>query len=348
MKKKKDKGIDIGESIHINSKSKSSVVKIINYSSSSFSEKTVTGFNNIFPLKKNSGITWINVIGTPTHAALNKIGKKFKIHHLTQEDIANTNQRPKIENYDDYLFLILKMMYYDEEKNEVSTEQISIVLGTNFVLSFQEKRGDVFESIIERIKNKQGRLRRMRPDYLLYTLTDIIVDNYAVVLEKVEDLLGETETEVLEHPTPKTMNRIHKLEREILFLRKSVWPLREVLSNLQRLETKFVKANTRIYFNDVSDHTLQVNDTIETFSSMVAGMLDMYLSSVNNRMNEIMTVLTVIGTIFIPLTFITGVYGMNFRFMPELYWRYGYLVILLIMFGLGLTMYFVFKHKKWI
>jgi len=346
--KKKPKDIGLGKSIHIEAIPEKVAIKIIEYNKARVREKKVAKIEECFSFKKKASISWINIIGSPSREVLDKIGRQFKIHHLTLEDITNFNQRPKIENHANYIFMILKMVYYDEAEKKISTEQMSIVLGSNFVISFQEKEDDAFASVPDRINNAKSRIRQLGSDYLTHVLIDIVVDNYLGVLEKVEEILDETETEVVENPTPKTMNIIHKLEREILFLRKSVWPLRGVLSNLQRIESKFIKKATEIYLNDVYDHTLQVNDTIETFSSMVSGMLDVYLSSVNNRMNEIMKVLTIIATIFIPLTFVTGLYGMNFRYMPEIYWKFGYPLVLLIMLGIGLTMLLLFKRNKWI
>lgn len=231
------------------------------------------------------------------------------------EDILNTEQRPKIEDFDDHIFIVSKMLYCKE--SEIDSEQISMILGPNYVLTFQEKEGDVFDPVRKRIKESKGKIRKMGSDYLAYALIDAIVDNYFLVLERMGETIESLEEELLEDPTPETLNTIHSLKRELIFLRKSVWPLREVINTVYKGESKLISDTTQIYLRDVYDHTIQVIDTIETFRDMVSGMLDVYLSSVSNRMNEVMKVLTTIATIFIPLTFIAGVYGMNFQYMPS-------------------------------
>jgi magnesium transporter len=227
-------------------------------------------------------------------------------------------------------------------------EQISLILGPNFVFSFQEKEGDVFDPIRERIRNGKGRIRKMGTDYLMYALLDSIVDNYFIILEKLGEKIELLEEKLVTRPTPDTLSTIHQLKREMIFLRKAVWPLREVISGLERNDSSMIKESTRIYLRDVYDHTIQTIDTIETFRDMVSGMLDIYLSSVSNRLNSVMKVLTIIATIFMPLTFLAGIYGMNFKYMPELEWRWSYPVIWLIMAGIGFFMLLYFRKKKWL
>jgi magnesium transporter len=247
-----------------------------------------------------------------------------------------------------YLFVILKMLFYDKETREIKPEQVSLILGSNFVITFQEREGDVFNPVRDRIRRGKGRIRKMNADYLAYALIDTIVDHYFVVLEKLGELVEELEEELVANPTTETLQAIHTVKIELIFLRRSVWPLREAVSSLERGESILIHESTNLYLRDVYDHTIQVIDTIETFRDMVSGMLDVYLSSVSNKMNEVMKVLTIIATIFIPLTFIAGIYGMNFKYIPELEWHWGYAAALIFMGLIALVMVMYFKNKKWL
>jgi len=260
----------------------------------------------------------------------------------------NTGQRPKMEDFGDYLFIVLKMLHYDEEEDETKTEQVSLILSSKFVISFQENEGDVFDSVRDRIRSDRGRIRKMGVDYLAYSLIDAIVDNYFMVLEKIGEKIEDIEDEMVKNPTPEVLHTIHRLKRELIFLRKSVWPLREVISRLERWESPLIDKSIDIYLRDVYDHTIQVIDALETFRDMLSGMLDIYLSSVSNRMNEVMKVLTIIATIFIPLTLVAGIYGMNFKYMPELDWFWGYPMVYMIMLAIGVVMLIYFRKKKWL
>jgi magnesium transporter len=253
-----------------------------------------------------------------------------------------------MEDLEEYLFGVLKMLYYDEKEDEVRAEQVSFVLGTNSVITFQERQGDVFKPVRERIRKDKGLVRKRGADYLTYALIDAVVDHYFLILERFGETLEEIEGKVVTAPTPETLQTIHSMKREMIFLRKSVWPLREVISALERGESALIKKKTHIYLRDVYDHTIQVIDTVESFRDMVSGMLDTYLSSISNRMNEVMKVLTIFASIFIPLTFIAGIYGMNFQYMPELVWRGGYFIILSIMGAVGISMLAYFRRKKWL
>ena len=241
------------------------------------------------------------------------------------------------------------MLYYDDRNGQIEAEQISLILGQNFVLSFQEgKEGDVFGPLRERLRGGKGRIRKMRTDYLAYSLIDAIVDHYFIILERLGERVEFLEEELVTEPTTKTLKEIHNLKREMIFLRKAVWPLREVISGLERGESSLIQQNTQIYFRDVYDHTIQVIDNIETFRDTVSGMLDIYLSSVSNRLNTVMKVLTIIATIFMPLTFLAGIYGMNFKYMPELEWRWGYPFVWMVMIAIGIVMLIYFRKKKWL
>jgi magnesium transporter len=318
-------GLPPGTLVHIGEKKTADVmISIIDYDEHQFEKSQVKTVEECLPFKEKPTVTWFDVNGIHEVEIIEKIGKAFNLHPLLLEDILNTEQRPKVEDFDDYLFLVLKMIFYDEVKNEIHTEQVSLVLGSNFVLSFQEAEGDVFNPVRERIKDGKGRIRKMNSAYLAYSLIDAIVDNYFVTLEKLGEDVEELQEELLTQPGPETLDMIHTLKREMIYLRKSVWPLREAISSLHRGESPLITENVAVYLRDVYDHTIQIIDAIETFRDMLSGMLDIYLSSLSNKMNEVMKVLTIIATIFIPLTFIAGIYGMNFKYMPELEWRWGY------------------------
>ncbi|MBU1905764.1 MAG: magnesium/cobalt transporter CorA, partial [Candidatus Omnitrophica bacterium] len=254
---------------------------------------------------------------------------------------------PKMEDFGSYIYMVMKMLSYNQAEAEVEIEQVSMILGNNFLISFQEKEGDVFDSIRERIRTAKGRIRKSGVDYLVYTLIDAVIDNYFLILEKIGEKIEVLEEELINTPTQETMRNIHSLKREMIFLRKSVWPMRELINGLQKSESSVIKKSTGIFLRDVYDHTIQVIDTVESLRDMASGMLDIYLSSISNRMNEVMKVLTIFAAIFIPLTFIAGVYGMNFKFMPELEWKYGYFVALSLMAAVGITLVLFFKRKKW-
>jgi magnesium transporter len=342
-------GLPPGTLVHVGEKKAGKVrITIIDYDESHVEEKEAKRIEECFPFTDKPTVTWININGLHQLDIIEKIGEHFNVHPLVLEDIVNTGQRPKIEDFIDYIFVTLKMLRYSDKEKKTKAEQVSLILGSNFVISFQENDGDVFDPIRQRIKADKGRIRKMGADYLAYALMDAIVDNYFTILEKLGDRIEDFEEELVVNPKPETLQAIHHLKREMIFLRKSVWPLREVINRLERWESSLINKSTSIYFRDVYDHTIQVIDSVETFRDMLSGMLDIYLSSVSNRMNEVMKLLTIIATIFIPLTFIAGVYGMNFRFMPELEMSIGYPVVLLVMLFIGILMFAYFRKKKWL
>ena len=324
------------------------IITVFDYNSERYDEKELKSIDECFPYKDTPTVTWINIDGLHQVEIMEKIGIHFGFHPLIMEDILNTRQRPKMDDLEDYVYVVLKMLSYKEEDNVIDAEQISIILGQNFVISFQEKEGDVFEPIRERIRKNKGRIRKMGADYLAYALLDSVVDNYFTILEKLWERIEFLEEELVENPSTQTLQEIYELKREMIFLRKSIWPLREVISELERGESSLIKESTGIYLRDVYDHTIQVIDTVETFRDMLSGILDVYLSSISNRMNEVMKVLTIIATIFIPLTFLAGVYGMNFRYMPELEWHQGYFAVLFLMVIIFIVMVIYFRKKKWL
>jgi magnesium transporter len=301
-----------------------------------------------FPFRDTLSVTWLDVDGTHDIETIRKLGECYGLHPLVQEDILNTDQRPKLEDYGDYLYIVLKMLSHDERSGEIRSEQVSLILGRSFVISFQEgKEGDVFGPIRERIRSGKGRIRKTGADFLAYSLIDAVVDSYFVIMEKLGESVDILEERLVDRPSPETLHGIHALKKEMIFLRKSVWPLREVIGALERGDSGLIQEPTRAYLRDVYDHTIQVIETIETFRDMVTGMLDIYLSSLSNRLNEVMKVLTIIATLFMPLTFLAGVYGMNFRRMPELEWPWGYPAVLGIMCIVAISMLAYFKKKKW-
>jgi magnesium transporter len=342
-------GLPPGTLIYVGEKKVESVrITYIDYDEQSFQEKQVPGIEECLKFKNTPTVTWINIDGLHDIELLEKIGTGFELHPLILEDILSTGQRPKFEDFEKYIFIVLKMISYNEENQSVEAEQVSLILGPNYVISFQERLGDVFEQIRDRIRKAKGRVRKMGADYLAYALIDAIVDNYFVILERLGEKIESMEEEVVGDPTERTVQQIHSLKREMITLRKSIWPLRELIAGLQKSESSLIKETTDIYLRDVYDHTIQIIDTIESFRDMVSGMLDIYLSSLSNKMNAVMKVLTIIATLFIPLTFVAGIYGMNFEYMPELKVRWAYGAVWLVMITIAVIMLFYFRRKKWL
>ncbi len=343
-------GLDPGTPIHIGRQKMEKVkIRVIDYDVSGyFEERETTDIDQLISAKVTEPITWINVAGLHQTEVIEAIGQTFGIHPLLLEDILNTEQRPKVEHYDDYLYMIIKLIHWQVDSSEIETEQISIVLGNRFVITFQEQEKDVFEPLRQRIRSGKGRIRKFGADYLAYSLLDTVVDHYFLILENLGEQIEFLENEVVTDPTSATLQRIHALKREMITLRRSVWPLREVIGSLQRGESALFQESTFIYLRDIYEHTIQVIDTIETYRDVVSGLLDVYLSSVSNKMNEVMKLLTVIATIFIPLSFITSLYGMNFPYIPELQWHWGYPFLWLIMISISVGMLTYFHRKDWL
>lgn len=338
-----------GSLVYVGDKSHEGVrITVIDYDETSFEEKTFTDVSQCFAFKDKPTITWINIESVHKSEVLEKLGECYGFHPLVLEDIMNTDQRPKVEDFGEYMYVVLKMLMQNGRTEKPEAEQVSIIFGSNYVISFQEgMEGDVFEPLRARLRSAKGRIRKMGADYLAYSLMDAIVDKYFPVLEAVGEQIEILEEELLTKPDNRSLATLHTMKREMLYLRKVAWPLREVISNLQKSESKLIGEHTRLYFRDVYDHVIQIIDTIETFRDMLSGLLEVYLSSVSNRMNEVMKVLTVIATIFIPLTFVAGVYGMNFRYMPELEWQWGYPLIWGVMISISAGMLYYFRRKNW-
>jgi magnesium transporter len=326
-------------------------IDVIHYTATEIDEKTFTTAEEVFPYRDAAGVSWINVNGLHDVDLLQKLGEHFQLHPLALEDVVNTGQRPKIEDYDLQEFIVLKQLHYD---GRITTEQTCLFLAKNYVITIQEDPGDCFEPIRERLRKGSGRLRKMGTDYLAYAFIDALVDQAFPILEQVGERIETLEEEVLANPVRATLGAIREVKHDLLQLRRAAWPQREVIHTMQREESRFVKKETRVYLRDLYDHTIQILDIIETYRDLTAGMLDIYLSSLSNRMNEIMKVLTIISTIFIPLTFLVGVYGMNFSpdagpwSMPELRSPYGYVTLWGVMGAIALAMLWFFHRKKWI
>ncbi len=348
-KRSKKAGLPPGTLIHIGEKKTEELkITVIDYDETNVQEREIKRIEECFLLKDKRMVTWINLDGLHQIEVLEKLGECYGIHPLVLEDVLNTDQRPKMEDYGEYVYVVLNMLSYNDKSNEILTEQVSLILGSNFVFSFQEREGDVFDPVRERIRMGKGRMRRMGADYLAYALLDAVVDNYFIILERLGERIELLEDKVVSQPKPETSQAVHHLRREMIFLRKAVWPLRDVINGLERGDSPLIQQSTGIYLRDVYDHTVQAIDTIETYRDMLSGMLDIYLSSISNRTNAVMKVLTIIATIFMPLTFLAGIYGMNFKFMPELEWRWGYPFIWSVMIGIGVFMLIYFRKRKWL
>ncbi len=329
-------------------------IRIMDYDRENFVDSSELDMADVQRLRDSPSTTWLNIDGLHEVSVVEQIGKMFGLHPLTIEDIVNATQRPKIDIFDDYVYLVVKMPLYNDELNSIEMEQVSFVLMEHILITFQEKSGDVFDGVRTRVSNNKGRIRKMGGDYLTYALLDALIDSYFGVLEKLGEYVEILELELVEDPRPATLRKIHELKREMILLRKSVWPLREVASSLQRDEIPFITEATAPFLKDLYDHVIQVLDIVETYRDIVSGMLDIYLSSISNKMNEVMKVLTIFAAIFIPLTFVAGLYGMNFnteksRFnMPELNWVYGYPFALALMAVVAGLMILFFRKKRWL
>jgi magnesium transporter len=290
-------------------------------------------------------VNWINLDGLNNRSIVEKLQAHFCINSLVVDDILN-DQRPKAEEFEDYLFVTLKMLYKIDGPS-IDYEQISFVLGTNFLLSFQEKEGDLFGPFRERIRQDQGRVRKKQADYLLYRLIDIIVENYYNVLDNVGEQIESIEQKVRTDPSEGAFRKIQQIKKELIYLHKALYPLRDAVGKLVKDESTFIKEENIRYFSDVYDHIIHLIDSLDTYRDLTAGLVDIYLNTQNTKLNEVIRVLTIISTIFMPLTFIVGVYGMNFEYFPELEWRFGYGMVWAVMLGIALAMIGYFKYKKW-
>ncbi len=348
-KMKKTAGAAPGTLVHIGEQRTETVrLSLVAYGPDSIEERQVDTLDEAISLCNGSGSVWLNIDGIHDIELIGRLGQHFGIHPLTQEDILNTAHRPKFEEFEQYAYIVLKMLHYDSADNRVLTEQVSLILTEKVLISLQESQGDVFEPVRARLRKGRGRIRKAGSDYLAYALIDAIVDQYFAILEQIGTQIEEIENETLTDPTVTVLKRIHEMKREILYLRKQVWPLREIVGVMAKEEPALIQNDTMIFLRDVHDHTIQIMETIESQRDILAGLLDLYMTGISNKMNEVMKVLTIMATIFIPITFIAGVYGMNFRHMPELEWPWGYGLVWAVMVAVVIAMVIYFKNKKWL
>jgi magnesium transporter len=324
-------------------------ITLIRYDPSHYEQKQVKRIEDCFPITGEPGVTWVNIDGLQAREIAEKVGKHIGVLSLVVDDISKVGSRPKLEEFDDYIFGIMKMLYFGKTRNDVIVEQVSYIFGENYVVTFQERAGDVFEPVRERLRTGKGRGRRMGSDYLAFMLLDAIIDNYFVILETIGDGMATLEEEVVEVPSKETLRSIYKLRRKLLFLDRAIWPSRTVVDRLERSDSRLIKMTTKQYLRDVYDHAIQVIESIETYREVFSNMLDIYVSSISNKLNEIMKVLTIIATIFMPLSFIVGVYGMNFVLpFPPYSVEWGFFAVMALNVGVILAMIAYFRRRKWL
>lgn len=346
---KKKLGQVPGSVIYTGERSKENLrLEAFNYNNKNCQERILETVEDSFGFNQPDTVTWLNLNGLNHVKDIEKLGLHFGIHPLVLEDIVNIAQRPKLDHHDDYIFVVLKMLYYNKAQ-EIVSEQVSFILGKNYVFSFQEAEGDVFDTVRDRLRHGKGRVRQMKADYLLYILMDAIVDHYFSLIEVLGDKIEDFETAIftgnIEDDASKT---IQDLKREILRVRRAIFPLKEVVNRIEKNQSQLIQNKTITYFRDIYDHLIQVSENIEVYREMIGSLMDMYMTTISNKMNEVMKVLTIMASIFIPLTFIAGIYGMNFNYMPELQFKYGYFIIWGIMIFIFLSMLLYFKRKKWL
>ena len=348
-------GLEPGSVVYVGKEQTEDVhIDIIDYTDAEYNETRVSTAEECFSYKDSSTLTWINVDGIHDAQLVETLGQHYGMHPLVLEDIVNTGQRPKMEDADDHIFIVLKMLYRGTNSAGVKAEQVSILFGKNWVMTFQETGEDVFDIVRKRIKKTVPRVRFMTADYLAYALLDAIVDNYFIVLEQLSEEIDILDDAVSENPTPEHLNEIRDLKKQLVYTRKAVWPLREVIGGIERAESMLIKESTNPYLRDLYEHAIQVIDTVETFRDMVAGLLDLYHTGIANRMNDVMKVLTIIATVFIPLGFLAGVYGMNFDTgvsafnLPELSFRYGYPLFWTVVVVIAGSLLWFFRRRKWL
>lgn len=323
-------------------------ISAINYSETEYIESTPKNIAEVISIIKSfDGITWVNIDGLHDEKSIEEICTFLAVHKLSMEDILSVGQRPKLEDYTDYLQAVVKLLSIDPIEDTIEYEQLTFILKGNVLITFQEKTGDVFNSVRTRIKEGKGSVRKKGADYLLYALLDLIVDHYFIILENFSEKIEDLESELLNNPDKNTLNKLHSLRRETLLLRRTIYPLREMVGKFEKLEEPIINSDIKVFIRDLYDHTIKVIENIEVLRDMTSGLLDLYMNSASNKMNEIMKVLTIMSAIFIPITFIAGVYGMNFKYMPELQSQNGYFVVLGVMLVVFIGIVIFLKSKKW-
>ncbi len=342
-------GLAPGTLIHLGErKAQRLVISLMEFGESEITERQFKSLAESQSYKPSLPVLWLNVHGLHEPEVMAEIGRRFKLHPLVLEDILNTNQRPKVDDYGDYLFLVARFFEIDGESNQISSDQVSLILGSNFVLTFQERPSGRFDPVRERLRNNRGQIRRLGADYLAYSLLDAIVDRYFTILENIGERTEELEDIMLDKPKPGALQSVHQLKRETMSLRRSIWPLREVINSLTRADDRFFRPDTRPYLRDVYDHTVHAIESLEANRDVIAGMLDIYLSAVSNRVNQEVRALTVVAIIFLPATLISGIFGMNFKSMPVLNWPMGFPLALGMMAAVAVSLGVVFWRRRWL
>ncbi len=343
-------GLPPGTLIHIGEKHESkSKITVTQYSADALITHEINSIAELKPLKKTGVITWINVDGLNDIHIVESIGQELNIHPLVLEDILSTHQRPKLEEYESFLYMVIKGIELDQERNfSVDYEQISILLLVDCVITFKEKSDNTFDPIYYYLQNNNSRLRQFGSDYLAYVILDTIVDEYFVVEDNLDEVIDPLEENILFNPTKEMLQTLQRIRRNLISMKRNISPLRELLATILRSDNPLFQEKTLRYYGDVYDHILRVTDSLESYRERISAMHDIYLSSASNKLNETMKILTIFASIFIPLTFIAGVYGMNFEYMPELKWRWGYPIIWIIFITISIGLLFFFKKKKWI
>lgn len=342
-------GLPPGALVHLGErKTEHAAISLIEYGQGEFLEYCFAAVDAVGGYTPRLPVRWLNVHGLHEPEVLAEIGQRFKLHPLVLEDILNTDQRPKMDDYGDYLYIVARFFDYDAAAMTVSSEQVSLVVGESFVLSFQERPTGSFDPVRERLRQDRGRIRQLGADYLAYALLDVMVDRYFAVLEQVGEHTEQLEDELMRKASPAVLQTLHQLKRETLTLRRAVWPLREVINVLTRADVRFFKPETQPYLRDVYDHTVHVIESLEAIRDLLAGMLDIYLSSISNRVNQEVRVLTVIALTFMPATLISGIFGMNFKLMPLLDNPVGFVIAIAMMVAVAATLAFVFWRRRWL
>ena len=345
----KKAGLPPGSLVHVGEVLETEVrITIVDYNKDVIEEQTVESVEQILQCREKDTVTWVNIEGLGNIELVGAIGEAFNVHPLVLEDILNTHQRPKLEEYDDYLYCVLKGISLAENGFSVEYEQISMLILNDFVFTFKEKQDELFEPVRRRLRSSKGHFRSQGADYLAYVILDTIVDSYFTLQDSLDDIVDSVEEELLTEPTPKTLATIQSVKRELIIIRRSISPLREMLNAILRSESPLIEEKSLIYFRDISDHVLRISESIESSRDMIAGLLDIYITTISNKMNEIMKVLTVFASIFIPLTFIAGIYGMNFEYMPELKWKWAYPALWVAFIAIPVILLVYFKKKKWL
>jgi magnesium transporter len=345
----KKAGLPPGSLVHVGEVLETEArITIIDYNKDIIEEQTIESIEQILQCREKDTVTWVNIEGLGIVELIGAIGEAFNIHPLVLEDILNTHQRPKLEEYDDYLYCVLKGISSAENDFAVEYEQISILILNDFVFTFKEKQDQLFEPVKRRLRSSKGHFRSQGADYLAYVILDTIVDSYFTLQDSLDDIVDSVEEDLITNPTAETLATIQGVKRELIFIRRSISPLREMLNAILRSESPLIEGKTLIYFRDISDHVLRISESLESSRDMVSGLLDIYITSISNKMNEIMKVLTVFASIFIPLTFIAGIYGMNFEYMPELKWRWAYPTLWGGFVIIPIILLVYFKKKKWL